>query len=55
VKLWDTATGQEVLALRAETEETPYLAFSPDGTRLALSCGNGVIKVWDATPPARDP
>jgi WD40 repeat protein len=52
VKLWDTATGQEVFALRAETDGSPSLAFSPDGHRLAVSCGDGTVKIWDARPLA---
>ncbi len=26
------------------------MAFSPDGRRIAAGCGDGAVKVWDATP-----
>ena len=44
VKVWDTATGREVLTLQGNSEG---VAFSPDGRRLA-SGGFGEAKVWDA-------
>src|SRR5262249_55228405 len=37
VKVWDAATGKELLALPGH-----QLAFSPDGTRLATASGGGV-------------
>jgi WD40 repeat protein len=48
VKVWDAATGQEVLTLKGHTGAVSSVAFSPDGTRLA-SAGAGGVKVWDAT------
>jgi tetratricopeptide (TPR) repeat protein len=53
VKIWDVATGQELLTLRGD----PFsymptgwgVQFSPDGLRLAYTLGDGSI-VWDATP-----
>jgi WD40 repeat protein/serine/threonine protein kinase/tetratricopeptide (TPR) repeat protein len=44
VRVWDTATWQEVFPLR-ETE-AGSLAFSPDGKRLATANAKG-IKVWE--------
>jgi eukaryotic-like serine/threonine-protein kinase len=49
VKIWDVATGQEVLGLRGHHEALLDLAFSPDGGRLA-SLTATEIKVWDGTP-----
>jgi WD40 repeat protein/tRNA A-37 threonylcarbamoyl transferase component Bud32 len=51
VKVWDTQTGQELLALKDGAES---VTFSPDGKRLASARGTGFevggqgIKVWDA-------
>jgi WD40 repeat protein len=46
VRLWDVATGQEVLALRPGTAES--LAFSPDGKCLAAWIGVSGVTVWEA-------
>jgi WD40 repeat protein/serine/threonine protein kinase len=57
VKLWDAATGQELLSFKAPTGSIHGVCFSPDGRRLATgSRGSdqqgrdlpGEVKVWDA-------
>src|SRR5262249_37331345 len=56
VRVWDTATGQELRALPLPPgrDDVIYdLAFSPDGRRLALVGGKrgsrgGVLRVWHA-------
>ena len=49
IKLWDAASGQELLTLRDQAGVFE-LTFSRDGSRLA-SCGvNQTIRVWDARP-----
>ena len=60
VKLWDLATGQEVLTLGG-SETASWVVFSPDGNRLAAAFGEdlmlsflqfptGEVRIWDATP-----
>ena len=48
VKVWDAATGQEVLGLRGPVERMFSVAFSPDGRRLAAGSYDGIVYVWDA-------
>jgi WD40 repeat protein len=53
VRLWDVETGQELLTLKGHPGGVSSVAFSPDGRRLAAGSG-GVLRVWDATPPAEN-
>jgi WD40 repeat protein/serine/threonine protein kinase len=48
VRLWDTASGEEVRILRGHASPVADVAFSRDGRRLASADIAGVIKVWDA-------
>jgi len=50
VKLWNLATGQNVLTLRGHTAGVLGVAFSPDGNRLASGSIDLTALVWDATP-----
>ena len=54
VHLWDVATGEEVLTLKAHTHEVVSLAFSPDGNQLASASNMGPAKIWDASPSVPD-
>ncbi len=47
VKLWDLASGREVLSLR-DTDTVNRVAFSPDGKLLATAGANQLAKLWDA-------
>ncbi|HEY1381524.1 MAG TPA: serine/threonine-protein kinase [Gemmataceae bacterium] len=57
VKLWDVATGHEVLILRAAQPRTwdmpfnPKVFWSPDGRKLAATNHDGAVSIWDATEP----
>jgi WD40 repeat protein len=59
VKIWDSASGQELLTIKAHSDGVNNLAFSPDGQRLASSAAGlwdvtkqaylpGEVKLWDA-------
>jgi WD40 repeat protein len=59
VKVWDAATGKELLALKGEADGVESVAFSPDGGRIAAGSSArwddkghllrpGRVKVWDA-------
>jgi WD40 repeat protein len=49
LRLWDTASGEEAVALPGHTQSVIGLTFSPDGQRLASADLDGVIRLWDAT------
>jgi WD40 repeat protein len=53
VKVWDAATGQEVLTLQGHIGGVRSVAFSPDGCWLAAGGSEGakgILRVWDARP-----
>jgi WD40 repeat protein len=51
VKVWDTATGQEVLSLKGNGVPVWGVAFGPDGRLLASGSDEGTIMMWPAGAP----
>jgi len=47
VSLWDTATGQEIVAFKGHGGAFYSGAFSPDGQRLATGSADHTAKLWD--------
>jgi len=46
-KVWDAATGRELLTLRCHGGDVLSVAWGPDGRRLATGSGDQTTKVWD--------
>jgi tetratricopeptide (TPR) repeat protein len=49
VKVWDVASGEELLTLRGHTNEVMAVAFSADGW-LASASWDKTVKMWDGRP-----
>ena len=47
VKVWDAATGAEVMTLRGHKGQVVTAAFSPDGHRIVSGSRDQTLKIWD--------
>src|SRR5262249_8720388 len=50
VRLWDAATGEELVRLPGHADYVYSLAFSPDGKTLVSSSGDTTLRLWDTEP-----
>jgi WD40 repeat protein/tetratricopeptide (TPR) repeat protein len=48
VKIWDTATGREILQLPQRDKRVRSVAWAPDGMRLASASSDGSVRVYSA-------
>ena len=50
VRLWDAATGEELVRLPGHSDYVYSLAFSPDGKTLVSGSGDTTLRLWDTEP-----
>jgi WD40 repeat protein len=47
IRVWSTATGEELRVLTGHNRPISSVAFSPDGTRLASGSWDGTARIWN--------
>jgi WD40 repeat protein len=52
-RLWDAASGEELMVLSGHANEVNEVAFGPDGMRLVTAGYDGTARVWDLSPEAQ--
>lgn len=48
VRIWDAASGREVLVLSGHSADVNAVAFNADGSRLITGSRDGTAKIWDS-------
>ncbi len=47
-RIWDAATGKEIVVLRGHDDSVISAAFSPDGSRIVTASDDQIVRIWDA-------
>jgi len=53
VKIWDTTTGESIIAMSGHNGAVFGLAFHPGGSILASASGDGTVKLWNVADGER--
>ncbi len=48
-RVWDAASGKQIVVLKGHQDWVLSAAFSPDGTRIVTASQDGTARIWDAT------
>ena len=47
-RVWNAATGIEIMTLKGHSDTVASAAFSPDGTRIVTGSTDSTARIWDA-------